>query len=97
MRRRESNVLRVLVVTWVMILVMPLAAMAAETVTIAGEVNDSYQLVDSQGQVFEIVDTAKGNDLVENHIGEKAKVTGTVEQDQDVKILTVTTFKIVDE
>ena len=80
-----------------LILGTPLAAMAAEQVTIQGEVNDSYQIVDANGQVYEVADTVQGNALVENHIGEKAKVTGTVEQDQDVKIISVTTFEILAE
>lgn len=96
MRRGNSKVLMAWV-AWVMLIAAPLVAMAAETVTIEGEVNDSYQIVDGTGQVFEIADTVKGNDLVENHIGEKARVTGTLEQDQDVKIITVTDFKVTAE
>lgn len=90
---------RVLVVVMavVMALVAPMAGLTAETVTIQGEVNDSYQIVDGNGQVYEVADTAQGNALVENHIGEKAKVTGTLEQDQDVKIISVTAFEILAE
>ena len=77
------------------LMTIPLAAMASGETTIEGEVNDNFQIVDSTGQVYEVADTEKGNDLVENHIGEKAKVTGTVEQDQEIKIITVTTFKII--
>jgi hypothetical protein len=84
-------------ITLVLISAAPLVALAAEPVTIQGEVNDSYQLVDSNGQVYEVAETEKGNDLVENHIGEKAKVVGTVQQDQDVKIITVTAFEILAE
>ena len=80
-----------------MVLGAPLAVLAAEQVTIQGEVNDSYQIVDANGQVYEVADTAQGNALVENHIGEKAKVTGTIQQDQDVKIISVTTFEILPE
>lgn len=84
-------------ITLVLISAAPLAAVASESVTIQGEVNDSFQIVDSNGQVYEIAETEKGNDLVENHIGEKAKVVGTLQQDQDVKIITVTTFEILAE
>jgi cell division protein FtsL len=76
---------------------VPMTAMASEPVTIQGEINDSYQIVDSNGQVYEIAETEKGNDLVENHIGEKAKVVGTLQQDQDVKIITITAFEILAE
>ena len=84
-------------ITLVMVMAAPLAAMASETVTIEGEVNDSCQIVAGDGQVYEVADTAQGTDLVENHIGEKAKVVGTIEQDQDVKIISITTFEILAE
>lgn len=80
-----------------MLMVVPFYAVAADTVTITGEINDSYQIIDTEGQVYEVADTTQGNELVENHIGEKAKVTGTIEQDQEVKIITVTAFQIVAE
>lgn len=77
--------------------VTPLVAVAMETVTIEGEINDSYQIVDSNGQIYEIADTAEGDTLVENHVGDKAKVTGTLEQDQDVKIIKINNFEILAE
>jgi hypothetical protein len=85
---------------WVAVVIfvcIPLAALAAEPMTIEGQVNENYQIIDGTGQVYEVADTTQGNDLVENHIGEKVKVTGTIEQDQDTKIITVTTFTIVSE
>lgn len=96
MKQKKIKSMMVLI-TLVLISAIPLAAMASEPVTIQGEVNDSFQIVDSNGQVYEIAETEKGNDLVENHIGEKAKVVGTVQQDQDVKIITVTAFEILAE
>lgn len=96
MKRGKMTFMTVLI-TVVLMSAIPLAAMASEPVTIQGEVNDSYQIVDSSGQVYEIAETEKGNDLVENHIGEKAKVVGTLQQDQDVKIITITAFEILAE
>lgn len=96
MKRGKMTFMTVLI-TLVLMSAIPLAAMASEPVTIQGEVNDSYQIVDSSGQVYEIAETEKGNDLVENHIGEKAKVVGTLQQDQDVKIITITAFEILAE
>lgn len=96
MKQKKIKSMMVLI-TLILISAIPLAAMASEPVTIQGEVNDSFQIVDSNGQVYEIAETEKGNDLVENHIGEKAKVVGTVQQDQDVKIITVTAFEILAE
>jgi hypothetical protein len=38
-----------------------------------------------------------GDDLVKNYIAEKVQVTGTVEEKDDMKIITVKSFKIVPE
>ena len=71
------------------------SALAAEK-TIVGEINDNYQLV-AGGQVYDIADTAEGNDLAENHIAEKVEVTGTVEEHDDMKVITVTSYKVLSE
>ena len=96
MKKGKMN-MWVVLIALAMITLLPLAAMASEPVTVEGEVNDNFQIVDADGQVFEIADTVRGTDLVENHIGEKAKVVGTLEQDQEVNILTVTPFEILAE
>ncbi len=91
MRRfRMSHLAGLLVM--VMVAVVPLAALASDTTTIEGEVNDNYQIVASDGQVYEISETPEGDALVENYSGEKVKVTGTVQEEGDVKTIGVTTF-----
>jgi hypothetical protein len=42
-------------------------------------------------------DTPAGDDLVINYIAVKVKVTGTVEEKEDMKIITVKSFKAVPE
>jgi hypothetical protein len=68
----------------------------AGDVTVTGEVNDNYQLV-ADGQIYEIADTPEGNDMVENHISAKVKVTGQVETQDDVKVMYVSHFEVVGE
>ena len=68
----------------------------AGQVTLVGEVNDNYQLV-ANGQIYEIADTPKGNDMAENYISAKVKVTGMVEEDNDMKTLTVVSFEVMPE
>ena len=41
--------------------------------------------------------TAKGNDLVLNHVGRKVEVVGTVVDEIDYKIITVTAFRLLEE
>lgn len=66
----------------------------AGNVTLIGEVNDNYQLV-ANGQIYEIADTPKGNELAENFISAKVKVTGSVEESNDMNTLTVASFEVM--
>ena len=61
-----------------------------------GEVNDTQQLV-TDDQVYEIDDNEMGDRLVYDHIGERVEVSGTVQEIDDMKIITVKSFKIVSE
>ncbi|KJS31817.1 MAG: hypothetical protein VR64_09780 [Desulfatitalea sp. BRH_c12] len=61
---------------------------------IVGEVNDNYQLV-TAGQIYEIADTAAGNDMAENHMNTQVKISGTVEERDDMKIITVISYTIL--
>ena len=64
----------------------------ASDITIVGEVNYFYQIM-ADGQIYEVANTSMGDDLVMNHIAEKVEVTGTVEDKEDVKKITVKSFK----
>ncbi|MGD8880494.1 MAG: hypothetical protein PVI82_01305 [Desulfobacterales bacterium] len=68
----------------------------ASEITIVGEVNDTYQVV-ADGQIYEVAVTPKGDDLVFNYIAVKVKITGTVEEKEDRKIITVKSFEAVPE
>ncbi|MBT8358678.1 MAG: hypothetical protein KJO61_13030, partial [Deltaproteobacteria bacterium] len=61
----------------------------ADQVTITGEVNESYQIVAS-GLIYEVAENELGNDLVTNYISQTVRVTGTIEEKDAVKIITVT-------
>ena len=68
----------------------------AGDITVVGEVNDTQQIV-ADGQIYEVANTPTGDDLVFNYIAVKVKVTGTVEENEDMKIITVKSFKAVPE
>ena len=68
----------------------------AEVVTIIGEVNDAQQIV-ADNQLYEVADNALGDDLVYNYIMERVKVTGFVEEKDDMKIITVMSFEVVSD
>ena len=71
------------------------AVFAAE-ITIVGEVNDTFQIV-ANNTIYEVAETPMGDDLVKNYIAERVQVTGTVEEVDDMKIITVRSFKVVPE
>jgi hypothetical protein len=71
------------------------AALAAEKIVV-GQVNDNYQII-ANGQIYEIADTATGGDLAENHVNAKVQVKGTVEERDDMKIITVISYKVLSE
>jgi len=75
------------------VVIIPLHGLAAESVNIEGQVGDNYQVVGNDGRVYEISDNSEGNDLAENYLGEKVKVTGTLEKEGDVEVLTVISFE----
>ena len=68
----------------------------AAEITIVGEVNDTFQIV-ANNTIYDVAETPIGDDLVKNYIAEKVQVTGTVEEKDDMKIITVKSFKIVPE
>ena len=74
-----------------------LNAAAGETVNIEGKVNDNYQIVASNGQVYDIADTDMGNSLAEMYVDAKVKVTGTLEKAEESQVIVVTDFTILEE
>ena len=68
----------------------------SEEVTLVGEINDAYQLV-ADNEVYDIDDTPLGDDLAQNYISMRVKVTGTVRQGEELRIIRVKSFEAVDE
>jgi hypothetical protein len=71
-------------------------AISANSVTIMGTLNADGQLVTDNDQVYEIGENKKGDELFEL-AGKKVKVTGTVVEEDGTKVITVTSYKIIEE
>ena len=65
-------------------------------VTIVGTVNDDNQIVDDDGTVYDVADNEKGEELME-HAGKKIQVKGTVMEGDDGKLITITSYTVMDE
>lgn len=95
MKQAGSHKWMAVVLTITVLTLFAGVALAGEK-KLVGEVNDNYQLVVGD-QTYDIADTAEGNDLAENHISEKVEVTGTVEERDDMKIITIISFKVLSQ
>ena len=79
---------------FVVLIVGSFSVLAFDVVTIIGEVNDANQII-SEGDIYEVDETLKGDDLVKNYIGQKVKVTGKMRIEGDMRILDVTKIEVV--
>ena len=70
-------------------------AISADSVTIMGTVTDGYLLTDND-QVYYIDEGEKGDEVVEL-VGKKVKVVGMVKEIDEDKIITVTSYEIIEE
>ena len=68
----------------------------AQQRTITGTVNDYYQIETDDGTVYDMVENEKGDEVAEQ-VGMRVKVTGMVEEDEDMKLITITSYAIVGE
>ncbi|MBU4186273.1 MAG: hypothetical protein KKC23_08790, partial [Proteobacteria bacterium] len=49
------------------------------------------------GQIYEVADTDKGNEVIFQNIGKIVKVSGTIKEgDEGEKIITVTSYEVED-
>ena len=71
-------------------------AVAGPEVSISGVINDDGQLVDDEGMTYDIAENDEGNEVMEM-VGRTVSVTGTVMEAEGTKIITITSFKIVEE
>lgn len=68
-------------------------ALAGETM-VSGKVTADNQLLSDDGQVYEVADTENGNRLLEQ-MEKKVAVKGTVAEKDGMKMITVTSFKVL--
>ena len=69
-------------------------AICGKAVTIIGTVTDTYQIEDEYGMVYDIGDTEKGQEVGEL-VGQQVEVQGTIEEEDDAKIIYVIDYRIV--
>lgn len=86
----ESGLLAVVVVGF-----MLGAGLASEPVMIQGQVSEDNQIMDEAGNVYDIVDSEAGNEVVEL-VDQKVEIQGTLMEDQDGKVIAIESFRIME-
>jgi len=95
MQRQSIKYWGIVTAVLCLVLAVPVEAMA-EDVIVIGEINDTNQLV-ADGEIYDIADTPVGNDLIRNYIAVRVQVSGTITEGEELKIIRVTSFQVVDE
>ena len=73
------------------VLFVALPAMAGTTIT--GEVGYAYEVITDDGTVYSIVENEKGDELAAM-VGETVQVTGTVQEEDGEKTITVESYVV---
>lgn len=71
-------------------------AVAGSEVNISGVINEDGQLVDDAGMTYDIAENDEGNEVMEM-VGQTVTLKGTVMEAEGTKIITITSFKIIEE
>ena len=71
-------------------------AVAGSEVSISGVINEDGQLVDDNGMAYDLADNDEGNEVMEM-VGHKVAVKGTIMETEGTKIITISSFKIIEE
>lgn len=93
MKRSLGFVVAIVILTTICLLISPIAV---NRTTLVGEVNYSYQIV-ADNEIYEVGDNAAGDDLVFNYIAQKVKVVGQLKENDELKIITVESFEVVEK
>jgi len=72
------------------------AAMQDQELMMTGTVNNANQIVDKDGQIFDVADTHEGKELL-TYVGLKVQVKGTVLESEGKKQISVSAYEIIKE
>ena len=90
-RNGKKLVIGILALALVAFLAGP--ALSGGTVTITGTVNEDNQIVTDDGKVYDVVDTEKGDEVIEM-VDKKVKATGAVEESEGKMMISITEYEV---
>ena len=94
MRRNGKKwVIGILALTLVAFFAGP--ALSGDAMTITGTINEDNQIVTDDGKTYDVVDTEKGDEVVEM-VDKKVKATGTVEESEGKLMISITAYEVIE-
>jgi hypothetical protein len=95
MKKTIKNILLGILVIGLTVFLSGIAVGGSE-VSISGVINEDGQLVNDAGMTYDIAENEEGNEVMEM-VGHKVTVKGTVMETEGTKIITISSFKIIEE
>ena len=92
--KRNKKSLAIGICALLLIVMVPATALLAAEVTITGKITDEGIVADD-GQVYAVAENDKGDEMMEL-VDKKVKATGTVEEKEGAKVITVTAFEVIE-
>ncbi|NNL75630.1 MAG: hypothetical protein HKO68_04760 [Desulfobacterales bacterium] len=71
-------------------------AVAGSEINITGAINEDGELVDDNGNAYEIADTEQGNEVMDM-VGKKVSVKGTVMEEEGTRTISITSFDVIEQ
>lgn len=63
---------------------------------ITGRVNDNYQIIADDGNIYEVEGNAKGDEVVDL-VGKRVRATGTVDETEDGRVISISSYEVIGE
>jgi len=92
--KRNKKFLAVGICALLLVAMMPTTALLADEMTIQGKVSEEGIVADD-GQVYKVAEDEKGQEVMKL-LDKKVKATGTVEESEGKKVITVTAFEVIE-
>lgn len=94
--KRNIRKLLLGICAFIMVITISGVTISAETVTITGTVNTDYEIIADDGQVYEVIENLKGEEVVEL-IDRKVRVTGSVTVKSGMKKIRIDSYEVIDK
>ena len=98
MKTKGKYILSYLSIILITVIAVGTACSADKNKTIEGIVNDTYEIVTDDDEVYYITDNEKGEQIMD-HVGQRVQATGIIKYDEDMdsNTITIEKFSVIED